>query len=156
MFMRLLMLFIFVPVIEIYILVKAGRHIGAMNTIALVILTGIAGASLAKSQGAQIIYKIRDALNRGELPGQELLQGAMILTGGILLLTPGFITDLFGFTLLVPFSRSFYTGIALDYFKKKFRNGQWQYTSHSTHDDNDADDVIIDHPKIDESPPEDR
>lgn len=153
--MRLLMLFIFVPVIEIYVLIKAGQHIGTMNTVALIILTGIVGASLAKSQGAQIIYEVRGSLNRGQLPGRELLQGAMILTGGILLLTPGFITDLFGFTLLIPLSRSFYTGIALDYFKKKFRTGQWQSTSHSTHDD-DADDVIIDHPKIDESSPEDR
>jgi UPF0716 protein FxsA len=152
MFMRLLMLFILVPVIEIYILVKAGQHIGAMNTIALIILTGIVGASLAKSQGSQIIYKIRDALNQGQLPGRELLQGAMVLTGGIMLLTPGFITDLFGFSLLFPFTRGFYTGLALDYFKKKFRTGQWQYNSPSTHDESDGPvDVIINHPKIDGS-----
>ena len=154
--MRLLMLFIFVPVIEIYILVKVGRHIGAFNTIALIILTGIAGASLAKSQGAQIIYKIRAALNQGQLPGRELLQGAMVLAGGIMLLTPGFVTDLFGFTLLFPLSRTFYTGMALKYFENKFRNGQWKYTSHSNYENNEPDDVIVDHPKIDESSPEDR
>jgi UPF0716 protein FxsA len=150
MFTRLLMLFIVVPVVEIYILVKAGQHIGAMNTIALVILTGIAGASLAKSQGAQIIYNIRAALNRGEVPGREMLQGAMVLSGGIMLLTPGFLTDLFGLSLLLPLSRKFFTGIVLNYFKKKFRDGQWHYYSQPGHGDSpDAGDVIFEPPKID-------
>jgi len=157
MFSRLLMLFIVVPVVEIYILVKAGQHIGAMNTIALIILTGIAGASLAKSQGAQIIYNIRTAMSRGEVPGRELLQGAMVLAGGIMLLTPGFLTDLFGLSLLLPMSRKFFTDMALNYFKKKFRDGQWHHYSQPAHGDTpDAGNVVIDPPEIDESSTEDR
>ena len=157
MFSRLLILFIVVPVGEIYILVKAGQHIGAMNTIALVILTGIAGASLAKSQGAQIIYNIRTAMSRGEVPGRELLQGAMVLAGGIMLLTPGFLTDLFGLSLLLPVSRKFFTDMALNYFKKKFQDGQWHHYSQPGHGDTPGTgDVVIEPPGIDESSTEDR
>ena len=155
MFMRLLILFTLVPIAEIYILVKAGHTIGTMNTIALVILTGIVGASLARYQGAQIIFKIRSTLNQGQLPSTELLQGAMVLAGGILLLTPGFLTDLFGFTLLIPFTRKFYADMVLNYFRKKFQTGNWHYTKHSNSSDNhEPEDVVIDAPKIDDPPSE--
>jgi len=157
MFSRLLMLFIVVLVIEIYILVKAGQYIGAINTIGLVILTGIAGASLAKSQGAQIIYNIRTALSRGEMPGREMLQGAMVLAGGIMLLTPGFITDLFGLSLLLPLTRKFFTDLAYNHFQKRIRDGKWHYYANSSHEENpDNGEVVIEHPKLDESSPEER
>jgi UPF0716 protein FxsA len=128
MFVRLLLLFTIVPVVELYILIKAGQAIGTMNTVALVILTGIVGASFAKSQGAQIISKIRNQLSQGQLPGRDLLQGAIILAGGILLVTPGFITDVVGLSLLFPLTRKLYTDLTLDYFKKKFESGQWKYS----------------------------
>ena len=152
MFVKLLMLFTIVPVVELYILVKVGQEIGTMNTVALVIITGIAGASFAKSQGAQIISKIHRSLNQGQMPGKELLQGAMILAGGILLLTPGFLTDLLGLSMLIPFTRKLYTDMTLAYFKKKFQAGQWQYSAHSTYTetDDDHDEEIIQHPEIDE------
>lgn len=151
MFANLLLLFILVPVVEIYILVKAGEHIGSVNTIGLVILTGVIGASFAKSQGARIIFKIRGSLSRGEMPGRELLEGAMVLAGGIMLLTPGFITDLLGFSLLLPVTRKFYTGLALTYFEKKFRAGQWRYYEQQGEDEPpEKDDVTIDHPPLDE------
>lgn len=154
MFSRLLMLFIAVPVVEIYILVKAGQHIGAFNTIALVFLTGIAGAALAKSQGAQIIYNIRAALSRGEVPGREMLQGAMVLAGGIMLLTPGFITDLVGLLLLFPLSRRFFTDRGLIFFKKKFSDGRRHYQSHPGYGDTPGTGgVVIEPPEIDESSP---
>jgi UPF0716 protein FxsA len=133
MFVRLLLLFTIVPVVEFYVLIKAGQAIGTMNTVALVILTGIVGASFARSQGTQIISKIRAQLNRGQLPGRDLLQGVMILAGGILLVTPGFITDLVGLSLLFPLTRKLYTDLALDYFKKKFKSGQWKYTIYSNY-----------------------
>ncbi|MCK4763479.1 MAG: membrane protein FxsA [Candidatus Aminicenantes bacterium] len=151
MFSKLLLLFILTPVIEIYLLVKAGEHIGSVNTIGLVILTGVIGASFAKSQGAQIFFKIRGSLNRGQMPGRELLEGAMILAGGIMLLTPGFITDLLGFSLLLPVTRNVYTGLALTYFKKKFRDGQWSYSEQpGSEEQPHREDVIIDHPPLDE------
>lgn len=123
MFGILLTLFIIVPIVELYILVTVGREIGTMNTIAIVIITGIVGASFAKSQGAQIIYKIRTTMNQGQMPGRELLQGAMILAGGIMLLTPGFLTDLLGLSLLVPVTRQFYTNLALEYIRRRFLSG---------------------------------
>lgn len=153
MFVKLLMLFTIVPVVELYILVKVGEEIGTMNTVALVIITGIAGASFAKSQGAQIISKIRSSLNQGQMPGKELLQGAMVLAGGILLLTPGFLTDLLGLSMLIPLTRKLYADMTLAYFKKKFQARQWQYSAHSTDteaDDDDNDEEIIQHPEIDE------
>jgi UPF0716 protein FxsA len=129
MFINLVLLFTIIPAVELFVLIEIGGYIGTMNTIALIVLTGIIGASFAKSQGAQIIYEIRSALNQGQIPGKELLQGVMILAGGILLLTPGFITDLVGFTLLFPLTRLFYTRAALSYIKKKYKSGQWHITT---------------------------
>jgi UPF0716 protein FxsA len=131
MFMRLMLLFTVVPIIELYLLVKAGEQIGTLNTIAVVILTGIIGASFARSQGARIIQQIRSTLSQGQVPGTELLQGAMILAGGVLLLTPGFLTDLVGFSLLFPLTRKVYVNFALRYIKKKFKNGQWHVSTYT-------------------------
>ncbi len=128
MFTKLLLLFTIVPVVELFVLVKAGQALGTMNTVALVILTGIVGASFARTQGTRIIFKIRAQLEQGQLPHRDLVQGVMILAGGILLVTPGFITDLVGLSLLFPLTRKFYADLTLDYFKKKFKSGQWRYT----------------------------
>ncbi len=130
MFGKLLLLFTVVPIFELYLLVRIGEKIGTFNTVAIVVFTGVLGASFAKSQGAQIFFKIRSALNQGQMPGRDMVQGVMILIGGILLVTPGIITDLVGFSLLIPFTRKLYADYALYYFKKKFQSGQWQY--HST------------------------
>ncbi|MCP4216555.1 MAG: membrane protein FxsA [bacterium] len=159
MFGNLLLLFIVVPIVEIYILVNAGQVLGTWNTIGIVILTGVAGASFAKSEGARVIYDIRNAMAAGQMPGRELMQGAMILAGGIMLLTPGFLTDIVGFSLLIPFTRKLYSKVALNYFKKKMKSGQWQATGGDngfrvyTHDgetdpENDPEDNIIEHPRI--------
>jgi UPF0716 protein FxsA len=107
MFIKLLIIFTIVPVVELIVLLKVGAMIGTIQTIALIILTGMAGAYLARTQGLNLVYRIQSELNQGRLPTEELLDGAMILAGGILLLTPGFCTDLLGFTLLVPAPRAF-------------------------------------------------
>lgn len=125
MFINLVLLFTIIPVLELFLLIQVGGYIGTLNTIAVIILTGIIGAAFAKSQGTRILYEIRSALNQGKIPGKELLQGVMILAGGILLLTPGFITDLVGFSLVFPLTRVFYTRAALSYIKKKYKSGQW-------------------------------
>ncbi|MEJ2199497.1 MAG: membrane protein FxsA [Desulfuromonadaceae bacterium] len=106
MFIRLLLFFTIIPVTELIVLLKVGALIGTLPTLLLIILTGIAGAYLARTQGLTLLYRIHAELNQGHLPTEELLDGAMILVGGILLLTPGFCTDLFGFTLLVPTTRA--------------------------------------------------
>jgi UPF0716 protein FxsA len=105
MFIRLLLAFTIVPVIEIYVLLKVGGLIGALPTIGLIVATGIAGAYLARIQGFDIVRRLQTETAQGRLPAESLLDGAMVLAGGLLLLTPGFCTDLFGFCLLVPATR---------------------------------------------------
>ncbi len=108
MFIKLLILFTLIPIIELYVLIEAGHQIGIAATIGMIILTGIAGAYLARTQGFNLINKIQTDLNQGIIPTQEMLDGVMILAGGLLLLTPGFCTDLFGFCLLTPATRQFF------------------------------------------------
>lgn len=124
MLIRLLLLFTIIPAVELFILFKVGALIGAAPTIALIILTGMAGAYLAKTQGLDLVSRIQNELNQGRLPTEELLDGAMILGGGILLLTPGFITDLFGFVLLVPPTREIFKKLVRSWMKYYIDQGQ--------------------------------
>ena len=101
----LILLFTVVPVVELALLIKIGQHIGVSYTLAIVILTGIAGAYLARSQGFRTLRRIQEDINEGLMPTDKIFDGVMILCGGILLLTPGFVTDLIGFVALVPFTR---------------------------------------------------
>lgn len=102
MFGRLLFLFIFIPIIELYLLILLGSRIGPMPTLGLIVFTGFLGASLARAQGLSTLRKIQEEMRKGRPPAQELVEGVMILIGGIVLLTPGILTDLFGFALLLP------------------------------------------------------
>ncbi|EFK96673.1 FxsA cytoplasmic membrane protein [sediment metagenome] len=106
MFPYFFILFTILPVIELAVLLKVGAYIGVSNTLLFIILTGITGAILARLEGFATLYKIQQSLREGRMPTEEMLDGVMILIGGILLLTPGFITDIFGFILLIPLSRS--------------------------------------------------
>ena len=102
MFGRMLFLFIFLPMVELYLLIMLGSRIGAMPTIGLIVLTGIIGATLARQQGLSVLSKIQREMASGKPPTQELVEGALIVVGGIVLLTPGIVTDIFGFSLLFP------------------------------------------------------
>lgn len=102
----LILLFTVLPALELFILIEVGSHIGALNTILIVIVTGVVGASLAKMQGFMVLQKIKASLDQGLLPSSELIDGMMILAGGIVLLTPGFISDVIGLFLLIPVTRS--------------------------------------------------
>lgn len=102
----LILLFTLVPVIELALLIKVGQFIGLGNTIFIVIFTGVFGAYLAKTQGLITLIKIQDDINHGRVPTDRLFDGVMILCGGILLLTPGLITDIIGFIGLIPFTRN--------------------------------------------------
>ena len=105
MLLRLFLLFAVVPVIEVWLLIKVGRVIGPLPTVTILLAISLAGAWLARSQGFRVIAAIRDELSAGRLPAAHILDGAFILAGGILLLTPGFFTDLVGLVLLFPPSR---------------------------------------------------
>jgi len=102
----LILLFTLVPIIELALLIKVGQHIGTMNTVTLVLVTGILGAILAKSQGLKTLNNIQNDLQMGIMPANRLFDGFMILVGGILLLTPGLITDALGFLMLIPYTRA--------------------------------------------------
>jgi UPF0716 protein FxsA len=99
---KLLFLFIAVPVIELYLLIKIGQILGPLPTILLVVFTGIAGWTLTKNQGLQVLSAIRNDLQEGRIPGDKLVSGLIIIVGGAFLLTPGLITDIAGFLLLLP------------------------------------------------------
>ena len=107
MFSRLLFLFIFIPMIELYLLVMIGARIGFLPTIGLIVFTGILGASLARQQGVSTLSRIQSEIKSGRPPTDELIEGALIVIGGIVLLTPGVLTDLFGFAMMVPKFRKY-------------------------------------------------
>jgi UPF0716 protein FxsA len=102
MFFRLLALFISIPVIELYLFLLIGARIGVLATLAIIVITGILGASLSRAQGLKTLVRYQQALAEGRLPHREVIEGLMILAAGVLLLTPGFLTDAIGFALLVP------------------------------------------------------
>lgn len=108
MFRILLALIIIVPAIEIAVLIWVGSYIGAGWTFALILATGVFGAWFAKREGAQVIRLAQVQLQNRDMPSEVIIDGICVLAGGIFLLAPGFITDLFGFILLIPFTRSFF------------------------------------------------
>ncbi|MFH1505333.1 MAG: FxsA family protein [Candidatus Omnitrophota bacterium] len=121
----LILLFTLVPVAELVILIKAGSYIGAGWTIAIVIIiTGITGAYLAKFQGLRTLALIQEDINRGHMPADRLFDGFLILCGGLLLLTPGFITDFIGFMALIPFVRNWLKGFIKSKTKDMINKGR--------------------------------
>ncbi len=124
MFARLLILFTVVPLVELALLIKLGNVIGLWPTIFIVIATGVLGAALARSQGTQVISAIRAEVAEGRPPTGSLINGLLVLVGGVVLLTPGLLTDLLGFSLLIPFTR--------DWFKKKLQSRLKKYAERSS------------------------
>ena len=105
MLLRLFLVFSVVPVLELYVLIKVGRLIGAWETVAVLLAVSFAGAWLVRRQGFAILSRIHGELDSGRLPAAEMLDGFLVLVGGILLLTPGFLTDLLGIFFLLPGGR---------------------------------------------------
>ncbi len=103
----LFLLFLVVPLAEIYVLLEVGSLIGALPTVGAVVLTAVIGAALVRVQGFSTLAQIRESLDRGEVPAVALVEGAFLLVAGALLLTPGFITDAVGFACLCPPLRRF-------------------------------------------------
>jgi UPF0716 protein FxsA len=102
---KLLLAFVLVPLVDLYVLLLVAGRIGGLQTLGLVVLTGVVGGTLAKVQGVQTVRRLQHRTAKGESPSRELADGALILFGGALLLTPGLITDGIGFALLLPFVR---------------------------------------------------
>ena len=117
MFVKLLLLFTLVPLLELFILLRLGNYIGAIPTIIIVASTGIIGVSLARQQGFILLTRLKETVSRGEIPTDRLLEGVMILIGGAMLLTPGLITDTLGFALIIPISRAYFLQLARRFFR---------------------------------------
>ena len=125
-FTILFLIFLTVPLVEIYILIKVGGIIGAPLTVFFVVFTAVLGAWLLRLQGFATLRRIQQTLHEGGLPAVELLEGAVLLIAGALLLTPGFFTDAVGFACLVPAVRRVLITRAM---KRMFKQGQQRANS---------------------------
>jgi UPF0716 protein FxsA len=97
-----LLLFIAIPLVEIYFMIKVGAVIGAFSTVVLILITAVLGASIARYQGLVTLQRVQATVARGEAPAIEMLEGVILFIGAVLLLVPGFVTDIIGFACLVP------------------------------------------------------
>ncbi|MBL4685085.1 MAG: FxsA family protein [Nannocystaceae bacterium] len=102
---RLFLLFTIIPVLELWLLISIGGWLGPLPTLALVAATGLAGAALAKREGFRVLRSWQDASSKGELPKDGIIASVLVLVGGVLLITPGVVTDAVGLTLLIPGAR---------------------------------------------------
>ena len=119
------LLFIGLPTLEIYIMIKMGGKIGAINTVSLIFLTAIIGVYFAKLQGIQTLRSGMVNLYQNKIPVYEILSGASIAIASLLLIVPGFFTDFIGFLLLIPFTRRIIFSIA---FKKSVKENNKKNT----------------------------
>jgi len=127
MFFYLLLLFTIIPATELYLLLEVGSNIGAINTVAIIILTGIVGASLAKSQGLSVLNKIQQELSQKKVPTKNMLHALLVFVGGLLLLTPGFLTDILGFSMVIPGTRDLIAIGLKKIFANQKINGNFQF-----------------------------
>jgi UPF0716 protein FxsA len=121
MFLKLFLVFALVPAIELALLIQVGSYIGIANTIFIILLTATVGAYLVRSEGTGVMFRLQKNMQEGVFPGEELIDGAMILVSGALLLTPGFFTDVIGFLMVLPFTRGHIKNIAKRYLKKRIK-----------------------------------
>lgn len=121
MFARLLLIFILVPLADLFLLMVLSKYITITATVALVVVSGIIGAWLAKTQIGKVGIRIRNRLTQNQVPADLLTDGGMILFAAGLLITPGLLTDLLGFSLLIPICRTWYKSWAVKWLKKTFK-----------------------------------
>jgi UPF0716 protein FxsA len=138
---RLALLFIVVPVLELALLIRIGQVVGFWPTIGLVVLTGASGAWLARLEGLRTLWKLRDELANGRIPGQAILDGVAILIGGAFLLTPGILTDFVGFSLLLPWSRRLIQRRVQARMERALQDGTVQFSVMSSVPWRDTDDA---------------
>lgn len=99
------LLFIAIPLIEIYLFIEVGSRLGGFNTVLLVVLTAVVGVNLLRYQGFTTLRRAQQNMQQGQMPAQEMLEGMVLAVGGVLLITPGFLTDALGLFCLLPFTR---------------------------------------------------
>jgi UPF0716 protein FxsA len=132
MLLYLILILTVVPALELVIILQVhhaiasscGSGMALLLTIGTIAVTGTAGATLARHQGMSVHRELQKQMGRGELPGQTLMDGVLILIGAALLLTPGFLTDVLGFSLLVPVTRSAYRKLLRRWVRRKMQRGR--------------------------------
>ena len=127
MFFYLLIIFIILPIIEISIFIQVGGFVGTFNTILIIFLTAAVGVYFVRQQGFRTFQKIAVELQNQKIPVQGMFDGLVILISGILLVTPGFLTDIIGFLGLIPQTRVFLLGIIKNLFLQRYSNAHKQY-----------------------------
>jgi len=130
MLLKLFLCFTLIPVIELYLLIKIGAVIGGFNAILIVIATGFFGAWLARMEGMQTMLRVRSSLNQGIMPADDLIDALIILIAGIILVTPGFLTDVGGLLLLWPVTRKQFKTVLTKKFHEMQSRGTIDITRH--------------------------
>ena len=113
----LVILFIAMPIIEMWLLIVVGQHLGASLTIIMVVFTAVIGLHGLRSQGLSTLKRLQDKLSSQQLPAKEIVEGVILAIGGAFLLTPGFITDILGFSCLLPFTRKLWLKLLFTWFQ---------------------------------------
>ena len=120
---RLAFLFVIVPVIELMILIELGRVLGLLPTLLLILLTGAGGAILTRLEGLRVFFQFRQSIAQAQIPSQAILDGVSVLIGGAFLITPGVLTDVLGFSLLLPPSRRWIQRRLRSRLEQKIKDG---------------------------------
>ena len=116
---------IIIPAVEMWGIIQMGHLVGGWMTFLLILITGFAGAQFARLEGRQALSEVQRQMQTGQPPGQAMLNGLCVLIGGLLLVLPGFFSDIIGITLLFPLTRPIYKAIMLRWIEKKLRSGQF-------------------------------
>ena len=124
---RLFLFFVGVPLAELYLLSRLGSKVGFLATVFLVFVTGVLGATLAKNQGLGVMRRVQNDLAAGRIPGEAMLDGIIILIAGVVLITPGILTDAFGFLCLIPRFRTTLRKLVGAYLQQGMQKGSIQY-----------------------------
>ncbi|CCO22484.1 FxsA family protein [Maridesulfovibrio hydrothermalis] len=132
MFAKIFIAFVVIPLFDLFLLVQVGSKIGTLNAIALCLLTAFAGASLARSQGMATMQKVRENMDKGITPAEDILDAVIIFAAGLVLLTPGFITDAFGLLLLFPLTRGYFKRWLRVQLEAKMKQPNVHVTYHNT------------------------
>jgi UPF0716 protein FxsA len=123
---KLFLLFVILPAVELALLIEVGRHLGTLATLGLIVLTGAVGANLARAQGLRVLQQIQTETQAGRMPAEPLIDGAIIVVAGALLITPGVLTDFFGFACLIPGTRRILKDMARRAFERAVAEGRVQ------------------------------
>lgn len=130
MIVKLLLLFILIPIVELFLLIEIGKMIGTLATLTVIVCTGILGAFLARRQGISVVNQIRNEIAIGRLPAAQLVDGVIILLAAAVLITPGVLTDIFGFVCLIPASRKIIKNILWRRLERFVHNRRIHFSTH--------------------------